>query len=118
MQDVNEDNMYDGRLRGHVLGLSGPIVDQLRAAEAFKSSQGWGMFHRPGTLVRTETLDMAKLIANMSSGEGPKKSVRTILVGEKGSGKSMMVLQAMTMAFLKGWTVVNLPEGFLSPNRL
>ena len=112
MQDITAENMYDGRLQGQVLGLPGPIVDQLRAVEAFKSSQGWGMFWRPGTLMRDESLEMGKLIADMSSEEGRRrKTVRTIVVGEKGSGKSMMLLQAMTMAMLKGWTVINLPEG-------
>ncbi|KAI4115917.1 MAG: hypothetical protein LQ345_003574 [Seirophora villosa] len=110
MQDISENNMFDGRLESQVLGFSGQLVDQLRAVEAFKSSQGWGLFRRPGTLMRRETLDMGKMIADMSSGDGPRKTVRRIVVGERGSGKSMMLLQAMTMAMLKGWTVINLPE--------
>ncbi|KAL8967345.1 MAG: hypothetical protein Q9197_005475 [Variospora fuerteventurae] len=110
MQDIDEENMFDGRLEGHVLGLSGQLVDQLRAVEAFKSTQGWGLFRRPGTLMRRETLDLGKMIAEMSSGDGPRKTIRRVLVGERGSGKSMMLLQAMTMAMLKGWTVINLPE--------
>lgn len=61
--------------------------------------------------MRRETVDMGKMIAEMSEQEGSRKTVRRVLVGEKGSGKSMILLQAMTMAFLKGWTVVNLPEG-------
>ncbi|KAL8719725.1 MAG: hypothetical protein Q9225_003295 [Loekoesia sp. 1 TL-2023] len=110
MQDINEENMYDQGLEGQVLGLPGPIVDQLRAVEAFKPTQGWGMFRRPGTLMRRETLGLGKLIAEMSSGGRPHKTVRRILVGERGSGKSMMLLQALTMAMLRGWTVINLPE--------
>ncbi|KAL9606955.1 MAG: hypothetical protein Q9204_009396, partial [Flavoplaca sp. TL-2023a] len=53
---------------------------------------------------------MGKTIAEMSEQEGSRKTVRRVLVGEKGSGKSMILLQAMSMAFLKGWTVINLPE--------
>ncbi|KAL8694176.1 MAG: hypothetical protein Q9218_001119 [Villophora microphyllina] len=109
MQEISAENMYDGRLRGHVLGLPGPVVDQLRAVEAFKPTQGWGMFSRPGFLMRWETLEMGKMVESMSS-DGSRRAVRTILIGEKGSGKSMILLQAMTMAFLKGWTVVNLPD--------
>lgn len=86
-------------------------MDQLRAVEAFKTTQSWGLFQSPGTLMRRETVDMGKLIADMSEEGGSRKTVRRVLVGEKGSGKSMMLLQAMTMAFLKGWTVINLPEG-------
>ncbi|KAL8713594.1 MAG: hypothetical protein Q9220_002456 [cf. Caloplaca sp. 1 TL-2023] len=111
MQDINAENMYDRRLKGQMLGLPEQIVDQLRAAEAFKPTQGWKMFWRPGMLMRRETVDMGKMISDMSDTD-PKarKSVRRILVGEKGSGKSIMLLQAMTMAMLKGWTVINLPE--------
>ncbi|KAL8767270.1 MAG: hypothetical protein Q9209_006196 [Squamulea sp. 1 TL-2023] len=111
MQDISAENMYDRRMEGQVLGLPGPIVDQLRAVEAFKTTQCWGLFRSPGTLVRRETVDMGKMIADMSEEQGSRKTVRRVLVGEKGSGKSMILLQAMTMAFLKGWTVINLPEG-------
>lgn len=111
MQFLNEETMYDRRLEGQVLGLSEPSVDQLRAFEAFKPTQGWGLFRKPGTLMRKETLDLGKTVDEISSSDGPKKTVRRILVGEKGSGKSMLLLQALTMSMLKGWTIVNLPEG-------
>lgn len=107
--------MFDRRLEGQVLGLSGQLVDRLRAVEAFKPTQGWRLFRRPGTLMRRETLDMGKMIAEMSSGDGPRKTVRRVVGGERGSGKSMMLLQAMTMAMLKGWTVINLSEGTAHP---
>ncbi|KAI4275137.1 MAG: hypothetical protein LQ337_003430 [Flavoplaca oasis] len=110
LQNMDVQNMFDRRLEGQVLRLPGPIVDQLRAVEAFKPTQSWGLFQSPGTLMRRETVDMGKMIAEMSEQEGSRKTVRRVLVGEKGSGKSMILLQAMTMAFLKGWTVVNLPE--------
>ncbi|KAI4111276.1 MAG: hypothetical protein LQ339_000737 [Xanthoria mediterranea] len=111
MQNIEVENMYDRRVEGQVLRLPGPIVDQLRAVEAFKPTQSWGLFQSPGTLMRRESVDMGKLIADMSGEEGgSRRTVKRVLVGEKGSGKSMMLLQAMTMAFLKGWTVINLPE--------
>ncbi|KAL9581175.1 MAG: hypothetical protein Q9212_004058, partial [Teloschistes hypoglaucus] len=111
MQEINADNMDNERLRGHVLGLPGTVVDRLRAAEAFKPTQAWGMFSRPGFLMRKESLELARLVRDISSdNEKSEKTVRMILVGQKESGKSMLLLQGMTMAFLKGWTVVNLPE--------
>lgn len=116
MQDIEAENMYDRGTEGHVLGLPGPVVDQLRAVEAFKTTQGWGLFRRPGTLMRRETVDLGRMMAGMSEEEGHRMTVRRVLVGEKGSGKSMMLLQAMTMAFLKGWTVINLPEGTVFPS--
>ena len=102
------ENMCKQESKGMVLGIPGSNVDQLRAVEAFKPTQAWGMFRRPGMLVRNETVEYAKLLEELQS-QG--ESLRRVLVGERGSGKSLMVLQAMTMAFLKGWTVINIPEG-------
>ncbi|KAI4091842.1 MAG: hypothetical protein L6R37_007664 [Teloschistes peruensis] len=111
MQEINANNMGDESLRGHVLRLPGTVVDRLRAAEAFKPTQAWGMFSRPGFLMRKETLELARMVRDISSSdENSEKTVRMILVGQKESGKSMLLLQGLTMAFLKGWTVINLPE--------
>ncbi|CAF9925981.1 MAG: 37S ribosomal protein S23 mitochondrial [Heterodermia speciosa] len=107
MEDFTVENMCKQESKGMVLGIPGNNVDQLRAVEAFKPTQAWGMFRRPGMLVRNETVEYAKLLEELQS-QG--KSLRRVLVGERGSGKSVMVLQAMTMAFLKGWTVINIPE--------
>lgn len=110
MQDLTEEAMVDMRLRGQVIGIPGPVVDQLRAVEAFKVNQGWGLFRRPGMLVRRETVEYGKMFENLS-GESAGKVVRRVLVGEKGSGKTMMILQALAMAMLKGWVVINIPNG-------
>ncbi|KAI9697663.1 MAG: 37S ribosomal protein S23 mitochondrial [Candelina mexicana] len=122
MQDLSEDTMVDMRLRGQVIGLPGSlgastdsVVDQLRAVEAFKTTQGWGLFRRPGMLIRRESVELGKLLAGIG-GEGEKKTIRRVYTGEKGNGKSMMLLQAMAMAYLKGWIVINIPEGSYPPN--
>lgn len=120
MADISVQSMLDEGSQGKVFGIPGPLVDQLRAVDAFKVSQGWGLFRRPGMLVRKETVEYGKLMEELSV-EGNKKTVRRVLVGERGSGKSLMLLQAMTMAFLKKWTVVNISEGtlrFISPLKL
>jgi small subunit ribosomal protein S29 len=36
---------------GQVVALQGQTVDSLRAVEAFKTTQGWGLFRRPGLLL-------------------------------------------------------------------
>jgi small subunit ribosomal protein S29 len=95
---------------GKVIGLPGAIVDQLRAVEAFKTTQGWGMFRRPGLLVRSESIEIVKI---MEDAEAGKKTSRTIIDGERGAGKSLMLLQAMSTAYLNGWIVLNIPEGKL-----
>jgi small subunit ribosomal protein S29 len=93
---------------GTVIGLPGPLVDQLRAAEAFKTTQGWGLFRRPAMLVREESVEIAKMI---QEAQAAKNTRITIFDGERGAGKSMMLLQTMATAFLKGWIVLHIPEG-------
>ena len=110
MQDLSAESMIDMRLRGQVIGIPGLVVDQLRAVEAFKVSQAWGLFRTPGMLMRRETVEYGKMLEDMSS-EEVGKTVRRVLVGERGSGKSMLLLQAMSMAFIKKWAVFHIPAG-------
>lgn len=114
MQELGAETMIDMRLRGQVLGIPGPVVDQLRAIEAFKVTQGWGMFRRPGVLMRRESVEMGKTVESLSD-EKLGSTVRRVLSGERGSGKSMLLLQAMAMAFVKGWVVISIPEGAYLP---
>jgi small subunit ribosomal protein S29 len=100
---------------GKVMGLPGPVVDQLRAVEAFKTTQGWGMFRRPSMLIRDKSVEIAKML---QAAVDAKKTSITIIDGEKGAGKSMMLLQAMATAFSKGWIVLNIPEGKIDLNTL
>lgn len=91
-----------------------PMLDQLRASGAFKPKQGWAIFRRPGTVMRSETLEMGKMIEGITSeGENKGKAFKNIISGVKGSGKTVHLLQAMTMAFAKKWVVFTVPEGRL-----
>ncbi|OJJ66726.1 hypothetical protein ASPBRDRAFT_137282 [Aspergillus brasiliensis CBS 101740] len=112
LQDLSAENMVDARLRGSILGLPVPMLDQLRAVQAFKPKQGWSIFRRPGTVVRRETLELGRLIDGISAEEGENKGrvVRKVITGVKGSGKSVHMLQAMSMAFTKDWVVITVPE--------
>ena len=110
LKDITAQSMIDGSLRGQVLGIPGPVLDRLRVVEAFKVAQGWSLYRRPAMLMRKDTLDMATEIEEISS-KIRDKPIRRVFVGERGSGKTVMLLQAMTMAFLKGWVVINIPEG-------
>ncbi|TVY31334.1 37S ribosomal protein S23, mitochondrial, partial [Lachnellula subtilissima] len=92
---------------GKVVGLDGATVDGLRAAEAFKTTQGWGLFRRPGVLIREESVQLGKRMAGV---EQRKETLRVVVDGAKGTGKSMLLLQAMATAFVRGWIVLNIPE--------
>ncbi|KAI4739693.1 hypothetical protein E4T50_09823 [Aureobasidium sp. EXF-12298] len=107
LDNFSAANIHDAALEGQVMGLSNEVIDALRATEAFKATQGWSLFRRPATLVRKETAELAKLMQDV---EANKSAVRRVLYGERGSGKSVLALQAKAMALLKGWIVVHIPE--------
>lgn len=114
MNDLSVETMVDSRLRGTVLGLPLPMIDQLRAVQAFKPKQGWSIFRRPGTVLRRDTIEMGRLFEEISGEtENHKKGkvVKKIINGTKGSGKSVHLLQAMAMGFLKNWVVITVPDG-------
>ena len=111
IQNITRESIGNEEFQGQIVGLPVPIVDRLRAVEAFKVGQGWSLFRRPCMLIRPETIEYGKLIEQMSEGDAIRKTVRRVLVGEKGNGKSIMLLQTMAMAFLKDWIVINLPDG-------
>ncbi|KAH6671358.1 mitochondrial ribosomal death-associated protein 3-domain-containing protein [Halenospora varia] len=104
---VPERTEEERRMVGKVVGLQGETVDGLRAVEAFKTTQGWGLFRRPGLLLREESV---KLTKDMVAAAKEKESMRLVLDGPKQTGKSMMLLQSMANAFVKGWVVINIPE--------
>jgi small subunit ribosomal protein S29 len=110
MQDLSLETMIDSKIQGSVLGLPVPMLDQLRAVQAFKPSQGWSIFRRPATVLRRESLELGRLFERIS--EGPDKGTifRKVVTGLGGSGKSVHLLQAMAMGFLKKWVVITVPE--------
>jgi small subunit ribosomal protein S29 len=120
MRDLDAE-MMEGMVRvrgegeegvvGRVVGLEGKTVDSLRAVEAFKTTQGWGLFRRPGLLVREESVEVSRKLVAGEKGE----LVRLVVDGERGTGKSLLLLHAMATAFVRGWIVLNIPEGMISP---
>lgn len=102
------------QLRAQVVSLPVSLVHRLRAVEAFKRTQSWGLFRNPAMLIRRETIEYFQLLDEISEQkEGSRRSMRKIILGERGCGKSMILLQAMAIAFLKDWVVINLPEGII-----
>ena len=112
LQDLTIDKLSIEKiqsLQGTVVGFQPSTVDALRALEAFKPGQTWGLFQRPASLIRKETVEVARELQEISESE-TEKVIRKVLFGERGSGKSVLQLQAMAMAYLKGWIVVHIPE--------
>lgn len=97
---------------GTIKALPEDVVDALRAMEAFKPTQCWGIFRQPAMLVRQETVD---LVNKMKAAEKGRKMIRVVIEGNRITGKSMMLLQAMTHAFMNDWVVLHIPEGAFPP---
>jgi small subunit ribosomal protein S29 len=113
--DLSPEMVADTGLVGQVVGLAGNTVDSLRASEAFKPKQGWGLFRRPGLLVRTESVMLGERIV---ASEEKKKVLRLIIDGERVTGKSLMLIHALAAASVRGWVILNIPEGKLFPTTL
>ncbi|WPG99071.1 Hypothetical protein R9X50_00187600 [Acrodontium crateriforme] len=111
LQDLTKDLCKDvsalTEAHGKVVGLENETVDAMRALEAFKATQGWNLFRRPAVLVRKETIEMAETLHDAQS---KKKTVSKVLYGSRGSGKSVLQLQAMALAQQRGWIVLHFPE--------
>ncbi|GAB7364777.1 hypothetical protein MBLNU230_g5575t1 [Neophaeotheca triangularis] len=109
LQDFNPENAAKlGEFRGGVLGFDDATVDSLKALDGFKPTQGWSMFRRPATVVREATVELAQ---KLEAVQKDKSTVRRVVTGERGSGKSVLQLQGMAMAYQKGWIVLHIPEG-------
>lgn len=112
LTDMDKATVLTSKHEGQVKGIPDDVVDSLRAVEAFKRSQGWSMFRRPATLIRKETTQLADFMSEAEGGpERKPKTVRKILTGERLNGKSTLLLQGLTMAFLRRWVVINIPDG-------
>lgn len=95
---------------GTMVVIPDRLVDALRSIEAFKSGQGWGFFRRPATLIRKETMELTRHIYEHEASSG-ENTMRRIIIGDRGSGKSVLLLQAQSAAFEAGWVVMHFPEG-------
>jgi len=95
---------------GSVFSFAPHDVDRLRELQAFKRTQDWKYFYRPSTVMRKESLVLGEMLKAIQEGE---KGVceRVVLAGPKGSGKSVLLLQAMSWALQWEWVVISIPNG-------
>ncbi|KAK7421925.1 hypothetical protein QQX98_001919 [Neonectria punicea] len=104
-------NMALDESAGKVFSVPDHVVDQLRALEAFKTTQSWNLFRRPHVLLRKEAVELMK---KLEASADKKEALKCVLTGSKLSGKSMAMLQAMAYALLNNWVVFHIPEGKLA----
>ncbi|ORY57464.1 mitochondrial ribosomal protein [Pseudomassariella vexata] len=107
LDEITAENMTDQAAVGQVMGIPEEVIDQLRIVEAFKPTQQWGLFRRPHMLIRRETVDFVKAMTETVARKG---TFRSVVTGPRGSGKSMLGLQALCAGFLNKYVVINIPE--------
>lgn len=110
METWSKGNMLEDKNVGQVLGLEPELLDQLRASKAFKTTQNWNLFRKPATLIRSQTVKIAQEMEAVNNA-GDAKTLRHLMTGDRASGKSVLLLQAMCMAYMNKWVVINVPEG-------
>lgn len=108
IEDLSLEMLADAANKGKMVALPDKVVDQLRALEAFKTTQAWNLFRRPHFLVRDETVE---LMTKLASSTEKKEALKCVLTGTKLSGKSLALLQAMTYGLMNDWVVLHIPEG-------
>jgi small subunit ribosomal protein S29 len=113
LRDLHKGNTLSEGNKSKMMAFPPEVVDALRAVEAFKPSQGWGLFRRPASLMRKETMQLASLIKEVEDAKDDEqgKTIRRVLSGKRMSGKSTLVLQGLAMAHLREWVIINLPDG-------
>ncbi|RMD43963.1 hypothetical protein DV735_g1163, partial [Chaetothyriales sp. CBS 134920] len=111
LENVGAANLADEDRVGSVVGLDDELLEQLRDAKLFRRSQNWSLFHRPATLVRHETVALGRLVQQINeASDSPKPAVRQLITGPRQSGKSVLLLQAASMAYTSKWVVVDIPD--------
>lgn len=108
LEELSAQGLLDASNVGRMVALPNELVDQLRAVEAFKPTQSWGMFRQPSVLLRKESVELAK---KMTETAGRGETLKLVISGDKLVGKSMLLLQAISNAFLNNWIVFHVPEG-------
>ncbi|KAI1946114.1 hypothetical protein LOZ57_003865 [Ophidiomyces ophidiicola] len=109
LTDFSLNTMTDTKLHGQTLGIPMNLIENLRALRAFKVKQGWNMFRRPGTLMRTETFELANLMTEIKEKQAVEATAK-VVTGDRAVGKSVYLLQAMTIGLLDKWVVISIPD--------
>ncbi|KAI9885646.1 MAG: Mismatch repair protein msh3 [Watsoniomyces obsoletus] len=110
VSELDAEKMSDPKSAGSMLALPDRLVEQLRALGAFKITQRWSAFRKPAVLWTSQSVKMAQDLEGVVK-DDQYKTIRRVVTGERNSGKSQMLLQAMTVALMKKWVVISIPEG-------
>ncbi|WVR03081.1 hypothetical protein IAU60_000070 [Kwoniella sp. DSM 27419] len=93
---------------GKAATFSPATFDKLRSGLSKKVEKELSAAGGPASVVRQVTVDLAKKLDAAKSGSS--KDARYVLTGERGSGKSMLLLQSVAYAIESNWIVLYQPK--------
>lgn len=95
---------------GTVFETPSNVTSQLYALDVLQSQGGYQYFSQLATVIREPSVDLSKVLVETP---GPSDNRRIILDGPAGSGKSIVMLQAIALALQLKWVVVSIPRAEL-----
>ncbi|KAL2885508.1 mitochondrial ribosomal protein [Ceratocystis lukuohia] len=104
---LSPEALLDQASANSIISIPGDLIDRLRSLEAFKPTQAWGLFRSPHVLLRKEAQDV---LIKMQQAAQEKTKMRTLITGDKITGKSILVLEAMAYGLTNKWVVIHIPE--------
>jgi small subunit ribosomal protein S29 len=90
-----------------VVELQDETVNRLKAIGGFQPQQSWRYLARPAVLL---SKDAKEVLSQLQRAGKSRSTYREIIVGPRASGKSGLLLQAMSGAWNLGWTVIHIPD--------
>lgn len=91
---------------GTVFEAPSNVASQLYALDVLQKQGGYQYFSQIASVLRESSIELADILAL----DGSSKDRRVILDGPAGSGKSVAMLQAITLALQQKWVVVSVPR--------
>lgn len=100
-------SLYKEEMKGSILETPQSVVLQLYALDVMQRQGGYQYFSQFATILRDSTIKLAEIMAKDTSSQN-----RRILVdGPAGCGKSVTLLQAISLALQQRWLVIAIPRG-------
>lgn len=107
--------VFSERHVGEIHSFPVRIEEKLEKLGMFSEKYGFQYMRKPHTVIRPHTGLVARRLLAGSVEHMDTKYRRVIVAGEGGTGKSFILMQIAAAALMKGYIVIAVPRGPLSP---
>lgn len=105
LKQLTPDSFTDEAI-GTVFETPTNLVTQLRALDMLQKRGGYQFFSQIASVMRKPSVELAEMITK----NGSSSCRRAVIDGPPGSGKSVALLQMVTLALSKQWVVIAIPR--------